>query len=674
MKKPLKITLIVLGSIVGLILLVAALLSPVATAYINRNGEKLVGRKLTVDRIRANILTGHVAIHGLKLYEDDAITEFVTFDTLDVKARLLRLVVSDLYFSHITLVNPNVRLVQNGSHFNFQSLIDHFKSDDDDDDDDTPSKWDFYFYNIRLAGGEVRYNDIQRGSDWRLKGLNLEVPGFCIGADEKTDAGLSVELADGGRLHADAKYNMERNDFEAVLDLYGINMAVAKPYVTDVLNVSNVTGKLSAHLRAEGNLDQAAQMNISGRVDMAGMNMVLKDGSSFSSCNKSSVTVRRVNIHDKVFDLDSVTFTGLVARFDRYADGNNFSRLMVKKEQPADSSDLAAEEEEKQHESDSSRPSGAKSVKLTVAHMLVSNSSFTYADHTLPDVFEFPMSDLSIQSDNLSLTGDNNAVLKASLPGGGHVSLRWNGNILDWKQHQDIMLRIKGLDLKRISPYSVAYFGRPFTDGTFSFSSHNTLNNSLLNGKNRVDIYKAEVGDKRRDVDAQLKIPFKAALYVLKDKDEKILFDLPIKGNIDNPEFNYMKLVWKTLGNLLVKVATSPIRAIANAMGMGDTPEFIKIDPKQRDFTSEQYHQFAELATIVKSNDGVRLTLDQQVDSTDDSEMLARYAHRNELVLQYMTGQEGVSAEQINVTTTMTTGLKQQGYAVISEASDELEE
>ena len=672
MKKPLKITLIVLGSIVGLILLVAALLSPVATAYVNRNGEKLVGRKLTVDHIRANILTGHVAIHGLKLYEDDAITEFVTFDTLDVKARLLRLVVSDLYFSHITLVNPNVRLVQNGSHFNFQSLIDHFKSDDDDDDDDTPSKWDFYFYNIRLAGGEVRYNDIQRGSDWRLKGLNLEVPGFCIGADEKTDAGLSVELADGGRLHADAKYNMERNDFEAVLDLYGINMAVAKPYVTDVLNISDVTGKLSAHLRAEGNLDQAAQMNISGRIDMDGMNMVLKDGSSFSSCDKSSVTVRRVNIHDKVFDLDSVIFSGLAARFDRYQDGNNFSRLMVKKEKVADSTQLA--EAEPQPVADTVEPEPKKPVCLTISHFLITNSSFTYADHTLPDVFEFPMSSLSIQSENLTLNGENNAVLRAELPGGGHVDLRWKGNILQWKEHQDLMLRIKGLDLKRISPYSVAYFGRPFTDGTFSFSSHNTINSSALSGKNRVDIYKAEVGDKRRDVDAQLKIPFKAALYVLKDKDDKILFDIPVKGNIDNPEFSYMKIIWKTIGNLLVKVATSPIRAIANAMGLGDVPEFIKVDPKQRDFTSEQYHQFAELASIVKSNEGVHLTLDQQVDSTADGELLARYAHRNELVLQYMTGQEGVSAEQVTVTTTMTPGLKQSGYAVSSETTDEFEE
>ena len=93
MKKPLKIVLIIVGVLVGLVLLVSVLVSPIATAYVNNNGEKLVGRKLTVDRISANILTGHVAIKGLKLYEDDATTEFVTFDLLDVKARLLRLLV-----------------------------------------------------------------------------------------------------------------------------------------------------------------------------------------------------------------------------------------------------------------------------------------------------------------------------------------------------------------------------------------------------------------------------------------------------------------------------------------------------------------------------------------------------------------------------------------------------
>lgn len=669
MKKPIKILVIILGVLVGLLLLVSVLVSPIATAYVNNNGEKLVGRKLTVDRISANILTGHVAIKGLKLYEDDATTEFVSFDLLDVKARLLRLLVQDVYISHITLENPNVRLVQNGSRFNFQSLIDHFKSDDEDDDDDTPSKWKLYFYNIKLSEGAVQYRDVVRGSNWRLKGLNLEVPGFCIGVDQATDAGLSVELADGGRLHADAKYNMESNDFEAVLDLDGVNLVVAKPYITEVLNVTGINGKLDAHLRAEGNLDQASQMNIRGRIDLADLDLPTKSGNSFASCGRTLVTIDRINIHDKTFAIDSVYISGLAGRFDRYADGNNYTRLSVKKERTAESE----QPQTQPSPADSvQQPAVKKPLNITVNHIRVTDSKLTYTDQTLADVFEFPMTAISIETENFSLNGDNNAIVKASLPGGGSLNIRWNGNIMDWKKHQDIMLRIKGLDLTRVSPYSVAYLGRPFTDGTFSFMSHNTVNNSILSGKNHIDIYKAEVGSKRKDVDAQVKIPFKTALYILKDKDDKILLDVPVKGNVDSPEFSYMKLIWKTLGNLFVKVATSPIRAIGEAMGIGDSPDFIKIEPQQRDFNSEQYHQFGELAKIVKGNDNIKLVLEQQVDSTGDGQMLERYARRNEIVLQYMTGHEGVSADQISVTTTMMTGLKQSGYAVLSETMEEI--
>lgn len=672
MKKPLKITIIVVAIFIALLLIVAALVSPIATSYVNNHGEELTGRKLTVERISANILTGHVAIRGLKLYEDDGTTEFVTFDTLDVRARLLRLLFKDVYLSHITLVNPHVRLVQDGGKFNFQSLIDHFKSDDDDDDDDSPSKWKIYLYNIRLSGGALQYKDVPRGSNWRLNDLNLAVPGFCIGVDQASDAGLSVELADGGRLHADAKYNMETNDFEAMLDLEGVNLAVAKPYVTDALNVTGLDGTLDAHLKAVGNLDRATEMDIRGRVALTGLDLPVKRGKSFASCDALSVSVSRINIHDNLFAIDSIRISGLSGRFDRYTDGTNFSKLM--KSGNDESKPAETDEANTPSSSNSDAASHSKPMRLTIGHLRVSDTRFTYADYTLPDEFEFPMTAISIEGDNLSLSGDNKATVKASLPGGGSLDIRWSGNLKDWKQHQDIMLRIKGLDLTRVSPYSVAYLGRPFTDGTFSFVSHNTLNNSILDGRNHIDIYKAEVGKKRRDVDAELKIPFKTALYILKDKDDKILLDVPIKGNIDSPEFNYMKIVWKAIGNLFVKVATSPIRAIGEAMGIGNTPDFVKFDSRQRDFSSEQYHQFAELATILKGSENIRLVLTQQVDTTTNPETLAMIERRNQIVTDYLTGQEDVNPDRISVTTTMTPGLRKTGYAVSSETIEEIVE
>ena len=143
---------------------------------------------------------------------------------------------------------------------------------------------------------------------------------------------------------------------------------------------------------------------------------------------------------------------------------------------------------------------------------------------------------------------------------------------------------------------------------------------------------------------------------------------MPVKGDIDNPEFNYMKLVWKTLGNLLVKVATSPVRALGNAMGMGkDDLEFIDIAANQRGLTSEQYHILSDLATIAKSDSLVVIGLEQRMPAPANDTVARGYSMRNDIVRRYMI-EQGVRESQIKVTTgePLAEG-ERSGYAITSE-------
>ena len=45
---------------------------------------------------------------------------------------------------------------------------------------------------------------------------------------------------------------------------------------------------------------------------------------------------------------------------------------------------------------------------------------------------------------------------------------------------------------------------------------------------------------------------------------------MPIRGNLNDPDFKYGKLVWKTLGNLLVKAAASPFKLLGGLVGGGE--------------------------------------------------------------------------------------------------------
>ncbi|MBP5327651.1 MAG: DUF748 domain-containing protein [Bacteroidales bacterium] len=630
MKKWLKITLIIVASLLGLLFLALLLVSPIAKGYVNKHGKELIGREIHVEKLRANALAGRVRIYDMTVYEDDDTTAFFSFDTLDVSVKLRKLLRSELYVRHITLSGPRVKVIQNKDRFNFSSIIDHFSSDEEEPDTDTTSSdWKFGFYNIRLSDGEVYYADAGLGSEWDLKNLNVKIPGVYFDGAENTDAGLALQLADGGVLRTEASMNMDNNDFKVNLQLEKFAISNAKAYLADVMSVGKMEGLLDADIKVDGNLSDIMKMIIRGKLTLSGVEICDKQNESVASFNKLAIVLNKISLAENLYDIKSVALNGLSSHFDIYSDGNNFSRLFA-----SSSSSENDDEPEAVEVTENANPVESKPFKLNVGSFAVNDAEFTFNDNTLPDHFSFPVKKINIAAENISSSGDNNARVIAQLPHGGTMMVRWHGNIDNWKQNQNLMLNIRNLQLKDLSPYSVAYLGAPFTDGTFSFTSDNRILYSQLEGNNKIDLFNPEVGEKRKDVDAEVNIPLKAAIYVLKDKDGKVELDIPVKGNIDSPEFSYMKMVWKTLGNLLVKVATSPFRAVAKALGQTGELDFIAYNPLDVHFSSEQYSVLNKIVDVLKYDTSITITLVPQINMQQSCKQQSLYLLKEEY---YMT-------------------------------------
>lgn len=632
MKKWLKITLIIVASILLLLVIALSIAPHIAKSYVNNHGKELIGREIRVEKLRVNALTGRARIYDLTVFEDDDKTPFFSFDTLDVSIKLRKLLVKEVNLRHIILAEPRVRVIQNGDRFNFSSIIDHFASDDDEaDDDTTSSNWRLGFYNIRLSEGEIYYADSKLGEDWGLKNLNIKIPGVYFDGSENTDAGLALKLADGGILRTEASLNMDNNDFAVDLELEKIAVSNARAFLADVMNVGKMDGSLDADIKVKGNLDEIMRMNIGGKLSLNGIDIQDNKKEQVLACNKLSVDVNRINLNDNLYDVKSVVIDGLVSHFDLYKDGSNFSKLFDTGNGERETENEAEPDAEQTAETEPlEEQAQSKPLDLRVGSFALRDAQFTFNDYSLPDNFSFPISKLNVTAENVSSLGDSKARLVAHLPHGGMAIVRWQGNIDEWKHYQNLVLNIKNIQLKDLSPYSVAYLGFPLTDGTFSFTSENIIHSSQLEGRNNLDLYNPEVGEKRKDVDAQVKIPLKAALYVLKDKDDKVQFDIPVAGNIDSPEFSYMKIVWKTLGNLLVKVATSPFRAVSKALGVSGNLEYVAFDPLQAQFNSEQYNTLNKMAEVLQYDTSIVVTFAPQLNIQEAAKRQSLYLLKEE--------------------------------------------
>lgn len=663
MKKPLKITLIVLGSLI-LLYFVTLLVAPkIARSYIEEHSKEMIGRSITIKDISLNPFTYVLDVDTLAVMEADDKTRFVAFDKFSMNINPLKLFTRTLDISDIYMKALYVRVKQHGERFNFSDILDFLAQKDSlyyaehpeekkVESDSSKSAAEIAaglpvklsLRNIVFDKGNIIYQDTKVGSKFHLKDFSINIPAIYL-EDNSTGVDVSLKFADGGDLNVKVDANMATYDFNIFLNLNRFALSCIKPYLNDSINYKDFAGYLSAQIAISGNINSILASNVKGKVSLDKIDLTEVSGSKLGAENVT-VGINKANIVDNEFLIDSVIVDGAFAHIDLFKNGkNNFDILLTPKGSKVEESatdSTAAEstpaepvaetaENAKQESADTTKvaadttnaataekPATAKKLKAKINKLLVKNTVVTATDHTIIRPFNYKVSAITVSGQNINYDTPCDVTVSAAFPEGGSLSLKYHGALSNLKT-MDIYISIKNLVLKHFSNYSLHYTAYPIKAGTLAFASENKIVDRNLDSKNTIDIYNITVGDKVDDIDPEYTVPMKIGLYILKDKDEKIQFDVPVKGNLDDPEFSYGKIIWKTVVNLLVKVAISPFRLVgnlamagANALGfdLGKNNEVL-IDANTETFTSEQYAKAIKMTEMLQKDPKLMLTFTQ---------------------------------------------------------------
>lgn len=661
MKKPLKITLIVLGSLI-LLYFVTLLVAPkIARSYIEEHSKEMIGRSITIKDISLNPFTYVLDVDTLAVLEADDKTRFVAFDKFSMNINPLKLFTRTLDISDIYMKALYVRVKQHGERFNFSDILDFLAQKDSlyyaehpeekkVESDSSKSAAEIAaglpvklsLRNIVFDKGNIIYQDTKVGSKFHLKDFSINIPAIYL-EDNSTGVDVSLKFADGGDLNVKVDANMATYDFNIFLNLNRFALSCIKPYLNDSINYKDFSGYLSANIAISGNINSILASNVKGKVSLDKIDLTEVSGSKMGAENVT-VGINKANIVDNEFLIDSVIVDGAFAHIDLYKNGKtNIDVLLTPKNKAGSVMDTTAAESTpaepvaetagnaKQESADTTKaaadttnaataekPAAAKKLKAKINKLLVKNTVVTATDHTIIRPFNYKVSAITVSGQNINYDTPCDVTVSAAFPEGGSLSLKYHGALSNLKT-MDIYISIKNLVLKHFSNYSLHYTAYPLKAGTLAFASENKIVDRNLDSKNTIDIYNITVGDKVDDIDPEYTVPMKIGLYILKDKDEKIQFDVPVKGNLDDPEFSYGKIIWKTVVNLLVKVAISPFRLVgnlamagANALGfdLGKNNEVL-IDANTETFTSEQYAKAIKMTEMLQKDPKLMLTFTQ---------------------------------------------------------------
>ncbi len=629
----------------------------------------MIGRSITIKDISLNPFTYVLDIDTLAIMEADDKTRFVGFDKFSININPLKLITRTLDISDIYMKALYVRVNQHGERFNFTDIQEYLDTKDslyyaEHPDEKKPKDntaktaaeiaagfpVKICLRNIAFEKGNIIYQDTKVGSKFHLKDFSINIPAIYL-EDNKTGVDVSLKFADGGDLKVKVNANMATYDYSIFLDLNRFALTCIKPYLNDALSYKDLEGFLSADISIAGNINSILASNIKGAVSVDNLALTELSGKQIGAQN-IQIGINKANLADNEYIIDSAVVDGLHSHIDLFKDGKtNFDVLLKTSNKNAENSagDSTAVKTEEKPETvtqdapkpkaepvpepvpadeakvdsanateESDKPAPSKPLKAKINKLLVKNSYITVTDHTIIRPFNYKVSDITVSGQNINYDTPCNVNVTASFPEGGSMSLKYHGALSNLKT-MDIYISIKNLALKHFSNYSLHYTAYPLKAGTLAFASDSKIVDRNLDSKNTIDIYNITVGDKDSKIDPEYTVPMKIGLYILKDKDDKIQFDIPVKGNLDDPEFSYGKIIWKTVVNLLVKVALSPFKLVGNlasagasALGisLGENDEVL-IDSNSDTFTSEQYAKAIKMTETVRKDPKFILTYTQ---------------------------------------------------------------
>ena len=615
LKKPVKVVLIIAGVLVGLFLLVAALVSPIAHHYLEKHSKELCNRVVTMDKLCINLFNGSVTIQGFKALEENDKDVMLTFDKLYVNMSVWRLLDKTVKLTEITLIKPDVTVLQNGNRFNFSDIIDFYKTDEPKDT--TPSNWTVDLRNITLEGGNVLYRDMAVGSRFKLNELALAIPRIYF-SSKNTDIGLDLKFDDGGDLNVKLLYAIETNSYNLDVKLNQFSVAAAAPYVKQFLNVGDVGGRLTTDLNIVGDLDHI--LDIVAKGDVVFQNLFVTDPKSnevFSEIGKLDIGIEKIDIKHNTYHFSRVLTSDANFNYEITEEGNAISRMLALDDK-IDTTETA--------EADTATPITTDPIDFLIKDLAINNSCFTYCDYTLRDTVRIPVSQVSSSIQNFRLDGPITAELSAVVGESGQLTAHWAGNFSNI-ENQKFDVLLKNFKLKTVSPYSVHYLAHPITDGVLSFADKSTIVNNYITSENKIDIYNCVVEKKIKGAEKEFNIPLRAAVYILSDRNGKIAFDLPVKGDLKSPEFSYGKIIFKTFCNLMVKIAAAPIDLIAKSLNKEpDIFADIQYDIHPQGLGSEADDQLNKIADALKEKDELILEVQQSLNREENRKEYALFS------------------------------------------------
>ena len=266
----------------------------------------------------------------------------------------------------------------------------------------------------------------------------------------------------------------------------------------------------------------------------------------------------------------------------------------------------------------------ASRFRYDVRSVRLKNGAMHFADESIQPVFRVDVTDLNGSVQGISNEPNRYASLVLNGRAAKTGSLRARGQLAfaDPRQNNDVSLVFRNIPLNATNPYTMTFAGYAIDDGRIDVDLRYVTKDGQLQGKNRFVIKKIKLGEAVPDYQGT-RLPLGLAIALLEDSDGMIDVNIPVKGNVNEPEFSVGHLVWQAVKTLLSNVVTAPFRALGALLGI-ENMDAIAFVPGESTLPAEGEEDLSKIADYLAKRPKSKLVIHGTYDPSVDSAELAR--------------------------------------------------
>jgi len=494
-----------------------------------------------------------------------------------------------------------------------------------------PSKpWQVLIKDVQLRDYKVHLADRSAKPEVTLDvtPLNVDLQNFDSLNGSPFNLKLDTGLGKQGKISADGVVNLAPVSAQLNVKTQDIDLRVAQSYINPFIRLELRSGMLGSDLKVNLKSTDPLALSVTGRAQVDQLH-TLDTLKTRDFLKWQQVVVEGLNYqHGDSLSIDRVNLFQPYARFMINDDRTtNIDDLLIP--QPADSGAKTA----------AAKPaSNDKPLGIHIGGIAINDGSANFADFSLTPNFATAIQQLNGQIGTIDSRQAKPASvdIKGKVDRYAPVTIKGAVNPFNPMASLDIATSFKRVELTTLTPYSGKFAGYRIRKGRLNLDLHYLITKGQLKAENKVVVEQLQLGEKVDSPDA-VSLPLKLAIALLKDVDGKISIELPVTGDLNNPQFSVMPIVWQTLRNLIVKAAAAPFKLIGGLVSGGSSEDLgtVSFAPGSSDLSKDAEAALVKLSQALKERPALRLEIEGTAAKSSDGPLLAEQRLEREYQYNY---------------------------------------